>query len=376
MKTFVIIFVFLLVLSGCGSPDKKTETPQTKPSIMEISKLKGGLIKSEDGGVSFVSSVAVSDKKNLSGVSILSLKQSLVEPNTWYAGSVENGLFVTRDSGSRWEHVDTFPGAKVYALTVHPTETAILYVTAVEGKRGKIFKTEDAMKTWKEVYTEPADGTVVLSLAMDPSISDTLFAATSKGVVLKTHDAGKTWENVQKLSGAVSSIIVDSAHRDTVYFLLFEGNLAVSRDSGKTVVVQTSSSLPTNLPTTLGTTTQQSGISQQDNKIPVKIYSITQDRYGGTLVVGADDGVYRVSNFAQRWERLNVIGSSAQYPARAVAVSPHNSNEIVYAVARAIYRTVDGGATWSVTRLEANAGASAISFDRVNPSMLFVGLRT
>lgn len=371
MKKILLAILVMFALTGCGSssPAKPDETP-AKTGKMPISQLRGGVIRSVDGGVTYESSVAVSAKKNLSKVNMLSLVCAPPDCKSIYAGSADNGLFVSRDMGDSWEHVASFAAVKAYAIAVHPTRAETVYASGVADKRAKVFKTEDAGKTWKEIYTEPSDGTVILSLALDRRNPETIYVGTSTGVTVKTTNGGSTWQNLTKVSGPVSSITVDSSDSQTIFVILHEGGVTISRDGGKSFHSPTEGKI-------LDQIADPQKKDSEPVSVPTKIYSMALDpQTPGTIYFGSDDGIYRARQYGEKWEKLNIIQSSSAYPIRALAVSPKNSQQLIYASARALYRTLDGGTNWSVYQLESDAGANVMVFNPYSGRDVFIGLKS
>ena len=73
---------------------------------------------------------------------------------------------------------------------------------------------------------------------------------------------------------------------------------------------------------------------------------------------------------------MNIIESAKKFSIRSIAVNPKNSKEIVFVAGRAFYKSIDEGATWSVTGLDVDRDAFFVSYDPFDPKYLFLGLRS
>ena len=93
------------------------------------------------------------------------------------------------------------------------------------------------------------------------------------------------------------------------------------------------------------------------------------------------DGIYKSSDAGKTWEHLGLRGGE-QIP--ALAVDPRDPNKLFAAVLghpygsneeRGIYRSTDGGATWTkVLYKDANTGGSDVAIDANNPNVVYASL--
>lgn len=331
----------LLFLSGC-------DLSQPQSSV-------GGVLMSEDKGITWEVKADLDEDKNITSLDILSIAIDPQNSQIIYIGTRKNGIFSTKNGAESWEKID-FPPIKVYGLAMNPSSSSIIYTSGVWQGRGKIYKSENKGIDWKEIYTEPADGTVVTSLAVSHSDMQTLYAGTSGGTIFKTVNGGNSWENIFKAKNAVTGIDFDSSSDKIIYFEVFNQGILRTKDGGGN---------------TEDITKNTKAVIKSD-----KIFSLESDPYhSGVLYAGLSGGIIKSSDFGDSWEKINVLGSSEEFPVRAISVNPENSNEIVYSAAQAIYKSSDGGKQWSTFQLETDKIVGVIKFDPVNPSNLYAGLR-
>lgn len=358
----------VLLLSGCSLP--------TRNATVTIADLSGGVTKSTDRGQTYNPAVKVSDRQTIASVETLSLAVDPADTQKIYLGSLSDGVWVTKDGAQTWEKLSV-PITKNYAIAVHPTDTAIAYITGVYDGRGKIAKTTDGGATWKEVYTEPADGTVVLSLALDKRDPNTLYAGTDAGMVIVSHDGGSTWENKFSAKNAIRALATDTFEKNTVYAMTFQDSLLVSRDGGATFT-NTIGGFSDRVNARLQACFSDSKKCADDAKPqPGAVYSFVLDaRTPGMGYVGTDKGLFRFTGYGSDFQKLNIIGSSEAFPITAVAVGLESSKELYYNSAQAIYRTLDGGTTWFPFQLDSDkVSVSVMAHDLKDPGVLYVGLR-
>jgi photosystem II stability/assembly factor-like uncharacterized protein len=343
----------VLLLSGCSLPGApgggSTGTEQRL----------GAVLKSSDGGKTFESKVRIDDQTNIAAVEVLSMAVNPEDTRNIFLGTRENGIYVTDDGAENWRNLD-FPPQQVYGLTVDTKNPRRVFATGTWQNRGKIYRSEDAGGSWKEIYTEPNDGTMVTALMQGRSNTNVLYAGTSSGVIIKTVDGGETWKNVSTDTNMgqapVTSIVSDTAREDIVYFAARGQGLFLTVDGGERLA-----SLQD---------------AMRDVTGSANIFSLTADPVRpGTVYAGTDRGVFRGSNYGRDWSELNTIESSRKFPIRSIAVNPKNYNEITYSAALAVYRSTDGGARWSTYQLTGDRIVGAIRYDAANPSTVYLGLR-
>ncbi|HLB51110.1 MAG TPA: lipoprotein [Patescibacteria group bacterium] len=343
MKQIFLAIFALIFLSGCSLGTTATGA--------------GGVFKSTDGGRTFEQKVAMSDEGTISGVSVLSMVVDPADNSTIYIGTMEHGIFVTHDGGQMWEPI-TFPPQKVYGFAIDPTNTEVLYATGVWQEQGKVYKSEDGGVSWKEIYVEPGDGTVPTALALHPRNAQTLYVATSAGIVVRSVDGGASWQHVYEADGPVTTLTFDTVDPSIFYLAIFQKGIVRFRADG----------------------TQAENLTKNISSVKdgtSAIYAIAADpQQSGVLYVGTDHGIFKSTSFGDQWEQVPIIGSSREFPIRALAVNPLNPEEITYNAGRAVYTSVRGNATqWSIAESSAGKLVDEILYDPLDATMIYLGLR-
>ncbi|NTW27169.1 MAG: hypothetical protein HGA36_02500 [Candidatus Moranbacteria bacterium] len=335
-------------LSGCSLtslvPSKNTMANAT-------------LIKTEDSGSTWNPKMKIDDKKTIAGVDVLSIAIHPTDPSIIYLGTMSSGLFVSKDAGDNWTAV-AYPD-KAYGLVFNPANPDIMYGSGVFNGRAKIFKRLAEGQEWKEIYTEPADGTTISALAISKFNPNVIYAGTNEGVIVKTVDGGQTWVNLKKdpgLVGPIVSIGFDAASDAHVFFAVFQIGVLETKNAGTTIE---------NITEKIDTATHTTSI-----------YNLVTDPYlGGVAYVGTDAGIFRRSG-SDEWSPLNLIQSSKAFGIRVIAINPKNSKELMYSSAKAIYKSTDGGAKWATFQLDTAKEISVLKYDMINPVKIYAGLRS
>lgn len=343
-KYFFVAFLLVFILSGCSLVNTGS------------SKKTGGVLKSIDSGITWQLKNKVSEKQTINSVDVLDMVIDPVDTDKIYLGTRDKGIAFSKDGAESWEKMK-FPGNKVYGIAINYSKPSNIYATAVAGGRGKVFKTDNYGEEWKEVYTEPADGTVITSLTMDKNNPTTVYIGTSNGVIIKTIDGGETWRNLYSAGGAVTKILFGGGNDGRIYFMVNQKQVVVSDGNGDNFRI-------------IG-----GKLKNEKAKMGI-VYSIAVvNNDSGGLYIGTDKGMFRSFDGGDTLEEVDVIASSKEFPIRSVAINPRNSQEIVYSAAQAIYKSENGGKNWSTYQLNTGKLISEILFNPSDMSVIYAGLR-
>src|SRR5579859_5848369 len=105
------------------------------------------------------------------------------QPNVFYMGQVNGGVWKTDDYGRTWNPIfDGQPTQSIGAIAVAPNDPNTIYVASGEGLQRPdlsvgdgIYKSIDAGKTWTHLGLR--DGLQIPALAIDPRGRNRVFAA-------------------------------------------------------------------------------------------------------------------------------------------------------------------------------------------------------
>ncbi len=160
------------------------------------------------------------------------------QPNVFYIGAVNGGVWKTTDYGRTWNPIfDDQPTGSIGAIAVAPSDPSIMYVGSGEGLQRPdlstgdgIYKSTDAGKTWTHLGLR--DGQQIPQIAIDPKNPNRLFVAVlghpygpnpERGIFRST-DGGQTFAKVlfkdENTGGC--DVALDPSNPDTVYACLWE----------------------------------------------------------------------------------------------------------------------------------------------------------
>ncbi|MFN6964710.1 MAG: WD40/YVTN/BNR-like repeat-containing protein [Pyrinomonadaceae bacterium] len=306
------------------------------PNIVYVATGSGGIFKTTNGGMTWT---PIFDRQNTISVGDIALEPGnpdviwvgTGESNTRNSVSFGDGVYRSTDGGKTWKHLGLAETNTISKVVIHPKNPDIVYVAAVgrvwgpNEERG-VFMTTDGGKTWqKTLYIDPQHG--ASDLVIDPQNPNILYAGmwrferkpwtftsgSDKGGVFRSTDGGRTWSKVEKgLPKMIGRIGLDvsPANPDVVYAIL--------------------------------------------------------EAKEGTLYRSDDKG----ETFRQVHRNQNIVSRGFYYT--TVRVDPTNENK-VYAVASLLFKSLDGGRTFSRISPATHIDFHALWIDPQNPKRMWQG---
>ncbi len=216
------IFAAALILSFVAAPLAAAAAPQT-PAQQLMSKLAWRSIGPYIGG----RVVAVAGVPS--------------NPNLFYMGGVEGGVWKSTDYGQSWTNITDgkLPGiaSPIGALAVADSNSNVIYAGTGEADiRGDfdtgdgIYKTTDAGKTWS--YAGLRDTHMTSALAIDPRNANVVYAASmghvfkpnSERGIYKTTDGGSNWHKVLFVDDNTGGVALsmDKRNPNTLYAAMWQ----------------------------------------------------------------------------------------------------------------------------------------------------------
>ncbi|MFN2635999.1 MAG: WD40/YVTN/BNR-like repeat-containing protein [Gemmatimonadaceae bacterium] len=259
---------------------------------------------------------------------------SAKRPNEYYFGTTGGGVSKTTDGGVTWAATtDKYFGGTIGAVGISESNPDIVYVGTGEYPiRGNVshgegvWKTTDAGKTWTSLGL--GDTRQISRVRVHPTNPDIVYVGaqghvfgpnTERGV-FKTIDGGKTWRKVlyRNDSTGITDLVLDPTNPDVIYAAFW-----------------------------------------QAWRTPWQLVS-----------GGAGSGIFKSTDAGEHWSEItrnpglpqSVIGNIG------LAVSPANP-KVVWAIVEAdsggVYRSADGGATWTRTNSERRLRQRAWYYTRI-----------
>src|SRR6186713_787288 len=153
------------------------------------------------------------------------------QPNVFYIGAVNGGVWKTNDYGRTWRPLfDDQPTGSIGAIAIAPSDPNVVYVGSGEGMQRPdlsvgdgIYKSTDAGNTW--VHLGLRDGQQIPQIVVDPKDPNRLFVAVmghpygpnDERGLYRSMDGGQTFQRVlykDADTGAVD-VVLDPSDSNT-----------------------------------------------------------------------------------------------------------------------------------------------------------------
>ena len=239
------------------------------------------------------------------------------QPDVYYFGSVNGGVWKTNDSGRTWNPIfDAEPVGSIGAIAVAPSNANVIYVGSGEADmRSSIsygngmYKSTDAGKTWTHIGLE--DSRQIARIVVDPDDPEKVFVAAlghaygpnKERGIFRSNDGGKTWQQV--LFKDENTGAIDLAMKPGNSRILYAALL-------------------------------------QTRRPPWSIYPPSK---------GPGTGLYRSKDGGDHWEQLTGRGLPSEELGRMGIAFARSNPERIYVIADAkeggLYRSDDGGENWA-----------------------------
>ncbi|MGC1380119.1 MAG: hypothetical protein WA814_03735 [Candidatus Baltobacteraceae bacterium] len=287
-------------------------------------------------------------------------------PNLFYMGGVEGGIWKSTDYGQHWTNISDgqLPGvaSPIGALAVAPSNANVIYAGTGEADiRGDfdtgdgVYKSTDAGKTWS--YAGLRDTHMIAKIAVDPRDPNVAYAASMGHVfkanpergIFKTTDGGKSWRKVLFVDENTGGIDLAMNPRDPR--VLYAAMWQAQRVPWKL----TSGGPGSGLYKTVDGGTHWTKISTNPGfaagtlgKIGVSV-AAGNPRVVWATVQARDGGIFRSTDGGATWKHVNNQMKLRQRAFYYTAIFADPTNPMVaYAPeVDAIFKTKDGGKTFS-----------------------------
>jgi photosystem II stability/assembly factor-like uncharacterized protein len=321
------------------------------------------------------------------------------DPTTYYAGMPEGGVWKTTNGGLTWKPIfDDVHIASVGAVTVSPSNPNVVYVgtgcqTGWSFTSGKgVFKSTDAGATWTNVglatsqyiggiVVDPRNPDVVLVAALGPraggrggggrgAAEAPAEQPSGERGVYRSTDGGRTWTRVLPADGSAgaSDVYLDYRDPEIVYALLTAG--AGQASSGPGAYKSTDG----------GATWNPVGARGLPEGVRISAFAVSSGTHGrrlyalaGTGGRGAGGGraLYRSDDGGESW----TVGTRQLASAGGKMYADPQNADVVYLMGTAIYKSTDAGqhvaAFWGAP---SGADPRYLWIDPTNPKRMFSGV--
>ena len=292
----------------------------------------------------------------------------------------------------RWRLIGPFRGGRVDAVAGDPTKPLVYYMGAVNGG---VWKTANAGLSWENITDGKSDISSVGAVTVAPSDPNVIYVGTGESQlredltygtgVYRSTDAGETWQHLGLVeTHQVTAIRVHPGNPDIAYVAAIGHAFGPNPERGVFRTTDGGKSWKKIL--FLDDSTGATDLSLDPTNPRILFASMWKFQRSpwGMDAGGGKSGLWKSTDGRDTWTDLSANPGMPKAPLGkiGVAISPANPRRI-YASVEAkdtlggIFRSDDGGATWSRTNGEQKFQVrpwyySAVTADPLNENVVYV----
>src|SRR5215212_3659066 len=227
----------------------------------------------------------------------------------------------------------------------------------------KVTAEPDGAEEWMYMQRANADGSIP-----DAAVNEAIAQSTQMGVASKgSPSTDQVWTELgpSNIGGRIRDIAADPTAQGVVYIATGSGGLWKSTDGGQTFAAAWDSQLP-----------QSMGAVAVDSHGVVWADTGEPDHGGGSAYYG--NGIYKSTDGGATWTNMGLEDGDT---IGRIAIDPRNDNRVFVAVmgalhdtepSRGLFMTEDGGATWTRVSVpeSTSTGAIDVAIDKGNPDVM------
>ena len=325
------------------------------------------------------------------GGRVLAVSGVVGEPEHFYFGSVNGGVWESRDAGRTWQPVfDGMPIGSIGAIAVAPSNRNVLYAGSGEADMRSdiaqgdgMYKSADAGKTWTHigltdtqqigrVIVHPDDPNVVYVAALGHP-----YGPNAERGVFRSRDGGATWQKILGRNNDSDTGAIDLAFEpgnpNVIYASLWQ-----TRRTPWSIYPPSNGPGTGLFKTTDGGdhwTELHNGLPDKPGRIGIAVAPSMPKRVYA-VIDAPKGGVYRSDDAGATWV---LTGDDTRVWSRGwyfggITVEPNDAN-VVYSANINLYRSNDAGKTWTpVKGAPGGDDYHALWIDPSNPERRILGV--
>jgi photosystem II stability/assembly factor-like uncharacterized protein len=307
------------------------------------------------------------------------------DPRVLYVGGAQGGVWKSTDGGGSWRPLtDGECSLAMGSVALDPVNPDIIYAgtgelhfSSVSYYGCGVLRSLDGGETWTQlgapVFDTEDGGARISSVIVDRATAGSSFATTvvvsSSFGVFRSTDSGQTWQVT--LPGIATDLVVHPGDPRILYAAL--GNPSGHADNG----VYRSSDGGVSWIRLNGFPVFEVGriALAIAPSAPATLYAAVQDAFGGAGGSGHLLGIWKTMDAGQSWQKLTAsrasCGSQCWYDL-VIAVHPQNPERVFFGGV-SLFRSENGGESFSDILGSIHVDQHAIVFDPIDPNTMYVG---
>jgi photosystem II stability/assembly factor-like uncharacterized protein len=348
-KTFVLLIISVLFLSAC--------TFQIGTGISNDS----GFYSSSDKGEQWVQKTEFMNigegRSFFSNSKPVFLKVDPQDPKTLYIGSLSKGIFYSFDKGTSWQRTLSGKGV-VHDLAVDPKDKCTVYAAV----GNKVYKTEDCLRSWKNIHIEGLPEQSIKAIAVDGYNNNKVYIGTSGGGLFKSLDYGMSWESIEWFKSTINKIMINPQNTAKVYVATSKRGIHKSNNEGIDWI-----NISDNI-TYKNSRGKEEVYEGAYNYLDLEFSPLADD----ALLYANPYGLFSTTDSGQNWEHIKLLTKPGSVTIRSLASNPNNGKEIYYMTSTTLYKSIDGGREWTTKKPPSSKTPVDFVVDSENANNLFI----
>ncbi len=267
----------------------------------------------------------------------------------------------------RWRSIGPYRAGRTRAVAGVPSQPNVFYMGVCNGG---VWKTTDSGRVWRPVFDDQPTGSIG-AIAVAPSNPDIVYVASGEGLqrpdlsvgdgIYKSTDAGRSWTHLGLRDGQqIPQIIVDPQDPGRVFAAVLGHPYGSNEERGIYRSLDGGESFERVLYVDANTGASEVAFDPSDPAIVYAgLWESRQGPWENAAWSGPGGGLYKSTDGGTTWRKLDLPEPVVQIN---LGIAPSDPHRIYAAVAlprgTGLYRSDDAGATW--TRLQDTRPAGRI----------------
>lgn len=375
----IVILLFLVILVALPLLLRMAGVSSLQPIAVvggALTKGEGTVVRSEDGGREWEQVTFFYGRGVQLPARILDIAFHPRDENILYLGTKSSAIWRSADRGKTWSKVEDSsrvlrPDATVLRVAISRSRPETLYAGVFQEERGRVLRSDDGGKTFREVWAGVPESGSVVDLFVDPRDAGRLVIATGQGGILISQDGGARWRVIQWFGKPIIRLAVNPAFPQEMFVLTAEKQLRKTFDGGENWADLDLAGKPTG--EGLGPIQGFPNPFFTAKPSPYRVESFAVDPDDFTRVyAGGEAGFFRSFDGGFTWIPLALPLPPEGSWVTAIGPHPGSSGQRIFVgIRNELYRSDDAGSSWSARTLPVELNARDIAIHPLSPDVMF-----